>query len=57
MRNVREMLRLRFDCGLSARKVARGLDIDHRSAGDYLCRFAASGLTWPTALSDAELQR
>ena len=57
MRKIREVLRLKFDCGLSVRKIARSLGIGHSSAGDYLCRFAASGLTWPCSLSDAELER
>ena len=50
MRKIREVLRLKFDCGLSVRKIARSLGIGHSSAGDYLCRFAASGLTWPCSL-------
>lgn len=57
MRKIREVLRLKFDCGLSVRKIARNLAIDHSRAGDYLSRFAASGLTWPTTLSDAQLER
>ena len=57
MRKIREVLRLKFDCGLSVRKIARSLGIGHSSAGDYLCRFAASGLTWPCSLSDAELEQ
>ena len=57
MRKIREVLRLKFECGLSTRKIARSLGVGHSSAGDYLCRFAASGLAWPTALSDAELER
>lgn len=51
MRKIREVLRLKFECGLSTRKIARSLGVGHSSAGDYLCRFAASGLVWPTALS------
>ncbi|WP_339473659.1 IS21 family transposase [Pseudomonas fluorescens] len=39
------------------RKIAKSLSIGHSSAGDYLCRFAASGLQWPIDLSDAELNR
>lgn len=57
MRKIREVLRLKFDAGLSVRKIAKSLSIDHSSAGDYLCRFAASGLQWPIDLSDAELNR
>ncbi|AOE83129.1 hypothetical protein THL1_581 [Pseudomonas sp. TCU-HL1] len=46
MRKIREVLRLKFDCGLSVRQIDRSLGIGHSSAGDYLCRFAASCLTW-----------
>ena len=38
MRKIREVLRLKFDCGLSVRKIARSLGTGHSSAGDYLCR-------------------
>lgn len=57
MRKIREVLRLKFDAGLSVRKIARSLSIGHSSAGDYLCRFAASGLQWPIDISDAELNQ
>lgn len=57
MRKIREVLRLKFDADLSVRKIAKSLSIGHSSAGDYLCRFAASGLQWPIDLSDAELNR
>ncbi len=43
MRKIREVLRLKFDASLSVRKIAKSLCIVHSSAGDYLCRFAASG--------------
>ncbi len=56
MRKIREVLRLKFDAGLSVRKIATSLRISSRSAGNYLHRFNACGLTWPTALSDAELE-
>lgn len=35
MRKIREVLRLKFDAGLSVRKIARSLSIGHSSAGDY----------------------
>ena len=57
MRKIREVLRLKFDSGLSVRKISRSLGIGHSSAGDYLCRFAASGLAWPCSLSDSELEQ
>ena len=57
MRKIREVLRLKFEVGLSARQVAISLQVGRASVGEYLNRFAASGLTWPSALTDAELQR
>ena len=35
MRKIREVLRLKFDYGLSVRKIARSLGIGHSRAGDY----------------------
>ena len=57
MRKIREVLRLKFEVGLSARQVAISLQVGRASVGEYHNRFAASGLTWPSALTDAELQR
>ncbi|GBH10862.1 Transposase [Pseudomonas syringae pv. actinidiae] len=51
------MLRLKFEVGLSARQVAASLQVGRASVGEYLNRFAASGLTWPSVLTDSELQR
>ena len=55
MRKIREVLRLKFEVGLSARQIAVSLQVGRATVGDYLNRFAASGLTWPSALTDAEL--
>ena len=57
MRKIREVLRLKFEVGLSARQVAVSLRVVRASVGDYLNRFAASGLIWPSVLTDAQLQR
>jgi transposase len=57
MRKIREVLRLKFEVGLSARQIAVSLQVGRATVGDYLNRFAASGLTWPSALTDTELQR
>ena len=57
MRKIREVLRLKFEVGLSARQVAISLQVGRASVGEYRNRFAASGLTLPSALTDAELQR
>jgi transposase len=59
MRQIREVLRLHFDEGLSQRLIARGLGVVRSTVERVLKRFAASGLPWPpdTALTDAELER
>ena len=49
MRKIKEVLRLKFEVGLSARQIAVSLQVGRTTIGDYLNRFAASGLTWPFA--------
>ena len=59
MKQLRELLRLYFDEGLSQRLIARSLGVVRSTVERVLKRFAGSGLTWPPdpALSDEELQR
>ncbi|OII57724.1 hypothetical protein BIW19_02715 [Pseudomonas putida] len=57
MRKIREVLRFKVEVGLSAPQIAVSLQIGRVTIGDYLNRFAACGLTWPSALTDAELER
>jgi hypothetical protein len=59
MRKVREVLRLTYACGMSARLVARSLGIGRTVVGEYIRRAQAIGLTWPvpTDLDDATLER
>jgi len=47
MRKIREILRLRWGCGLSARQIARSLKIARSSVAEYLRRATAAGLSWP----------
>lgn len=47
MRKIKEVLRLIFDCKASKCQAAKASGISHSTAGDYLIRFKASGLTWP----------
>ena len=47
MRKIREVLRLKFEVGLSARQIAVSVQVGRVTVGDYLNRFAANGLTWP----------
>jgi hypothetical protein len=59
MRKIREVLRLHFDLGLSARQAAAGVGIARSTAGEYLRRAQAAGLSWERAsgLADDDLDR
>ncbi len=58
MRKIKEVLRLRYICGLSEREIARSCNITRSTAGNYLRRAAVAGLSWPLVveLSEAALE-
>ena len=58
MRKVREVLRLRFDCGRSHAEIAASAAIGETTVGDYLARARVAGLTWAeaSAMTDAEVE-
>ncbi len=47
MRKIREVLRLKFGCGLSNRAIAKSVSISRRVVADYLLRARAAGISWP----------
>jgi transposase len=47
MRKIKEVLRLHFEKGLSAREIARSLDIGRGTIQNYLHRVDQVGLRWP----------
>jgi len=57
MRKIREVLRLRWEQGLSHRQIVTSCRIGQGTVAEYLHRASAAGLTWPLpdALTDAEL--
>lgn len=59
MRRVREVLRLRWGLGLSARQVARSCGLAHPTVLSYVRRAEACGLSWPlpASLDDEALER
>ena len=59
MRRVREVLRLSWGLGLSARQVARSCGLSHPTVLAYIRRSRAGGLSWslPASLDDAQLER
>lgn len=49
MRKITEVLRLKWECGLSNRAIARSCRMSHSTVGEYLVRAEQAGLTWPLA--------
>jgi len=58
MRKIKEVLRLKYDCGLSAREIARSCDVARSTVADYLMKAQAAGLSWPEAstLTDTQIE-
>jgi len=56
VRKIKEILRLKLDCGISEREIARSCGISRSTVADYLRRAAAAKLTWEEAASLAESQ-
>ena len=58
MRQIREILRLRWACGLPQRAVARACGVGLGTVSDYCCRATQAGLSWPLPdeLDDAQLE-
>lgn len=59
MRKIREVLRLRLQCGLTQRETAESCKIGLGTVYEYVRRARHAGLTWPLpeTLSDEELDR
>jgi transposase len=59
MRKIRDVLRLRFENGLSERVIAHSLSLCNGSVNAYLQRARMAGLRWPLpeGLDDTALER
>jgi transposase len=59
MRKIREVMRLKYDRGLSHRQISAAVGISRGSVNDYIHRAERGGLTWEEAqgLSDAEVEQ
>ena len=59
MRKIKEVLRLTYQSGLSARQVARSLNISRSTVKEYQGRAERAGLGWPLpdTVSDQELEQ
>jgi transposase len=47
MRKIREVLRLKFECDLTNRQIAKSASIARSTVGDYVHRAKAARLSWP----------
>lgn len=56
MRKIKEILRLKLDCGISKREIARSYQVSRSTVADYLRRAAAARLTWTEASVMTESQ-
>lgn len=58
MRKVREILRLRYECGRPLREIAVSCAVGAATVSEYLARAQAAGLTWEQAasMSDADVE-
>jgi transposase len=59
MRKIREVLRLKYGCGLTNRQIATTQAMGRTTVAEYLHRATVAGLGWPLpeGLSDADLER
>ena len=58
MRKIKEILRLKYACGLSKREIGRSCNVARSTVADYLMRARAVGVNWPDAaeLTEAQLE-
>ena len=56
MRKIKEVLRLKYDCGISEREISRSCQVSRSTVADYLRRAAAARLTWAEAAVLTETQ-
>ena len=59
MRKIKEVLRLKYDCGISKREIARSCQVSRSTVADYLRKATAAGINWTEAstLTEAELDK
>jgi len=58
MRRIREILRLKYESGLSQRAIARAIGVSNSTVSEVFARLSAAGLAWPLpeGLPDDELE-
>lgn len=56
MRKIKEVLRLKYDCGISEREIARSCSISRSAVAEYVRRATAAGLSWKETSTLTETQ-
>jgi transposase len=58
MRKIKEILRLKYDCGLSHRQIAASCQMSSSTVSEYVQRATSAGVAWPLAegLTDEALE-
>ena len=56
MRKIREILRLKWECQLSERAIARSCSTSRSTVADYVRRAEAAGLKWPLPENQSDHQ-
>ncbi|UCG07864.1 MAG: IS21 family transposase [Desulfobacterales bacterium] len=59
MRKIREVFRLKFDCDISNRQIAKSCNIARSTVAEYLFRFQQAAVSWPLAndIDDNQLEQ
>src|SRR4030042_5085700 len=59
MRKTKEVLRLKYDCGISERGIAQSCQVSRSTVADYLRKATAAGINWEeaSARTEAELEK
>ena len=58
MRKIKEVLRLKYEYGLSVREIARSCQVSRTTVSEYLVRARAAGIDWQEVaeLADAGIE-
>jgi len=58
MRKIKEVLRLKYDCGISEREISRSCQVSRSTVAEYIRRSAAAKLNWSesSALTETQLE-
>ncbi len=56
MTNIKEVLRLKYECNLSIRKIASCSKVSRSTISEILTRFDQSSISWPLPENDSDIE-